>query len=336
MKKNILIIILLMQGLMVFAQDTTDNEEYDPNAYSDASNAKKYCTQKVINQTPTKLIGVAFEQAFGFGTNYTYDTSFSAQRSYGSMSGPRIMFNYLPISTNKMILQLGLNTWSSKIGHTHAVSGVLDSTMSQVENNRADLGQFSALMFKPLNEKHFIIAQANLDAAGIGTSNNVHFSPRGITGYGSFIYGWKKGDYKMYGFGASRTYRLGRPLIVPIFLYNKTWNNKWGTEMLLPARAFLRYNVSPNNMILGGLELEGQQYAIQNTGEWLQRGEIKPRIQWEKKIYKYYWLSAQAGYRMGYRYNLVNQYDGRKVNETVMNNWGSSPYVNIGMYFVSP
>jgi hypothetical protein len=334
MKKIIFSVVLGLLSLSAYSQDSTDNDLFDPNAYNDASTAKKYCSQKVVNQTPTKLIGLAWEQNLSFKNDYLTGGN-TAASSFNGMGGLRSTINFLPISTNKLILQVGLNTWSSKIqGLT--MSAFTDSTMKQVYNNRADLTQLNILAFKPLNEKNFLILQANADIAGIDSANGLHMNGDGITGYGSAIYGWKRNDYTMWGIGASRTYRLGRPLIVPVLLFNKTFNNKWGIESLLPARAAVRYNINPNSMLLGGVELEGQQFALEGKKQWLQRGEIKPRIAWEKKLYKYYWLNLQAGYRVNGRYNIVNKYDGAEKDEIVINNWQGSPFFNVGLYFVSP
>lgn len=195
---------------------------------------------------------------------------------------------------------------------------------------------FNLTVFKPLNEKHFIIAQANLDVSTIDNDNSWAYSKSGLSVYGSVMYGWKKGDYRMLAVGLSRTYRLGRPLIVPILLYNKTFDDKWGMECLFPARAHVRYNFSTNSMLLAGYELEGQQFDLIENEQFLQRGEIKPRVVFEKRLKGFFWLSAQAGYRINGRFNLVNKYDGQEKNEVLKNNFGNAPYFNIGINFVSP
>ncbi len=334
MKKVILQLCLLSLCLVTYAQDTSSLEVFDPSLYTDVSTSKKYCTQKVLNQTPTKLIGIGWEQNFGFKNSYNNGANNVAQ-SFTGMGGLRTNINFLASSTNKLILQVGLNSWSSKVNGFKAAANS-SPIMDQVLTNRADVEQLTGLMFKPLNEKNFIIAQANVDMAYVGTNNNFAFSKRGLTAHGTAIYGWKKSDYLMWGLGISRTYRLGRPLFVPVFLYNRTFNDRWGIEALVPARAFLRYNINPNSMLLGGVELEGQQFAIDGTNAWLQRGEIKPRISWEKKLYQFFWISAQAGYRINGRYNLVNNYNGKESDEFIKNTWGNTPYINFSINFVSP
>jgi Domain of unknown function (DUF6268) len=335
---SLLLFFFTASPLILQAQDTTSSasdeplEVFDVSLLSDAADAKTFCTQKVSNQTPTRLISLGYEYNTGFtNTNGTKD-------KINGMGGLRAGLQVLAISTNKMILSIGANYWGAKV-NTSATN--LGKGNNQLYNNRMDMQGLNALLFKPLDKKHFIIAQLNADVSAVGNNNNWFFDSKGITAYGSVIYGWKKNDYKMSGFGISRTYRLGRPLFVPIFLYNKTFNQHWGVEMLLPARAHVRYNVSTTNMLLAGLELEGQQYFLQpnvpgQTDWWLQRGEIKPRVAWEKKLYGFIWLSAQAGYRLGYRYNVVDAYDGGESKEITINKWGSSPYFNISVNFVTP
>jgi hypothetical protein len=338
MQKFLFLLFLSISAFtkVVVAQDTTDNssdeplESIDLAQFGDAANAKVFCTQKVINQTPTRLVSLGYEGNTSFKNNST--------DKINNMGGLRAGLQYLAISTNKIILTVGANYWGAKV-NSNAISTLAGN--NQIYNNRMDLLGLNALLFKPIDRKHFIIAQLNSDASTIGKSNNFAFNSKGVTLYGSAIYGWKKNDYRMSGLGISRTYRLGRPLFVPIFLYNKTFNQYWGVEMLLPARAHVRYNFSTTNMLLAGLELEGQQYYLQPTTAaqpdwWLQRGEIKPRLAWEKKLFGFIWLGTQAGYRLGYRNNVVNKYNGKETDEITTNIWGNSPYFNISVNFVTP
>jgi hypothetical protein len=336
MQKIYLLLLALMANTFIAsAQDTTSSdsdeplEAFDASALSDAGDAKVYCTQKTINQTPTRIATIGYEHNLAFKNN--------AVDAIDGMGGLRAGLQYLAVSTNKMILSIGANYWGAKV-NSKAVSVMPGN--NQLYNNRMDMLGLNALLFKPLDKKHFITAQLSTDASSISNNNGFAFDAKGLTYYGTAIYGWKKNDYTMIGVGASRTYRLGRPLIVPVFLLNKTFNQHWGVELLLPARAHVRYNVSTTNMLLAGVELEGQQYFMQpasgQVDKWLQRGEIKPRVIWEKKLYGFIWLSTQLGYRLGYRNNIVNTYDGKASNEITTNQWGSSPYFNVSVSFVTP
>lgn len=119
-----------------------------------------------------------------------------------------------------------------------------------------------ASMFKPLNEKNYLILQANLDFNSAFPRNGVSPTSEALTLSGAAIYGWKSNERKMWGLGVSRTYRMGRPIVVPVFLWNQTFNDKWGTEIILPAKGFVRRNISAKSLLLAGYELEGNQYLL--------------------------------------------------------------------------
>jgi Domain of unknown function (DUF6268) len=338
MKKFILIASLVLSSQVLLAQDTTSAEStevFDASQYEDGANVKKFCTQKVLNQTPTKLFGIGYESNLGFKSSNTSvaPNTPDAAHDINGMGGLRVATSILAISKNTLIISLGLNYWGAKIKSPYTPN---TTSMKQVYGNRMDNVSFNALMFKPLDEKHFISVQANTDMSGIDNSKGFGASKDGITVFGTALYGWKKGDYRMSALGLARTYRLGRPLFVPVFLYNKTFNDKWGVELLLPARAHARYNFSTNSVLLAGYELEGQQFDLVGNSNFLQRGEIKPRIMFEKKLVKFFWLSAQLGYRTNGRFNIVNKYNGKESNEIIINNWGGSPYFNVSINFVSP
>ncbi len=339
MKKIIFLINITFSSIALYAQDTTSTPvdeapPIDVSNFTDAVETKNYCTQKVIGQTPTKLISVGWEQQLGFKNTISNagGTTFAEDKING-MGGLRTSINILAISNNKMLLSIGTNYWASKVNASNAP---LEPTMRQIYNNTQHIEQVNALLFKPLNAKNFIVAQVNADNAFIGTNNNYKLTKPSITLYGSIIYGWKTSDYLMWGIGVSRTYRLGRVIHVPALLYNKTFNERWGIEALLPARAALRYNFSTNSMLLAGFELEGQQFDIEASSNFLQRGEIKPRITWEQKLKGFIWLSAQAGYRLNGRNVVVDRYTGKGEHEVITNTWGPAPYFNISLNFVSP
>lgn len=328
MQKLLITLAILLVSVNLQAQD--DDDVFDPSQYSDASTVKKYCTQKTLNQTPTKLIGLGFEMNSGFKNSNTLHT-----QNIKAMGGLRAQANFLVISTNKLIISAGGTYWGTRLFSEKPVASNPDDMKQVYENNIYNLGA-NATVFKPLDEKHFVIVQGNVESAFIPDEGQIDNISRSVFYYGSAFYGWKKGDYRMMGVGLSRTYRLGRPLIVPVFLYNRTFNEKWGIEAVLPARGHVRYNFSTNSMLLGGYELEGQQVAIVNSKNFLQRGEIKPRIVFEQRLKGFFWLSLQAGYRINGRFNLVDVYNGQKEDQNLINNWGSSPYVNISINFVSP
>jgi hypothetical protein len=144
---------------------------------------------------------------------------------------------------------------------------------------------------------------------------------------------------------------VGELNYIPIILYNWTSSSrKWGTEILFPARAHVRKNFNPGNLLLVGYELEGQTYRLNglsdpNKSLELRRGELRLRAEFQKKLFGFIWGSLQAGYRYNYSYNadyLTN--DGKEFfrgffgtqNYAMINELSGALYFQVGIHLVSP
>jgi hypothetical protein len=193
--------------------------------------------------------------------------------------------------------------------------------------------------FIPLNAKNFILVNTNIEANG-NNDAMLNFGAKNILLSASAFYGWKNGFKSMFAIGVSRTYRLGRLIHVPAVIYNASFSKKWGIDMALPATANLRYTPKANtNMFTIGYELEGTQYRIARNNPlnilnntYLQRGEIRPKIGYEQKLNKYFWLSANIGYRFISRFNFADGYSSK--NYEVHNNVKGAVFANINVHVV--
>lgn len=334
-----LTIICLLSSLWVFSQtDTTDNIDY--SNFGDADGVKRFCTQKVLNQTPQRIISLGFEQYGAFempGVSFLTRQA-PAQININQVNAIRAQVNVPVISTNKLIWQMGVNYWSSKF---NVANPNVNEFATALSNNALLTAGLNTTVFKPLNEKNFLIFQASADVNGLFENVN-DIQNKAMTASGTIIYGWKTSEKNMIGAGLARTYRAGRLLHVPVLFWNKTFNDKWGMELLLPARGFVRYNFSTTSMLQAGFELEGNQFLVRlpqtlSINTYIQRGEVKPRIMWDKKLTGFLWLNAQAGLRYNYRFDVVNRYDAMEESQRFFSsNLGNPLFFNISLNFVSP
>lgn len=332
-------ILSLFIASFVFSQtDTTENFDY--SQFGDADGVKRYCTQKVLNQTPQRIISLGFEQFGGFsmpGISFNAN-QIPTQIDIARVNALRAQVNVPVISTNKIIWQMGVNYWSSKFNVTNPKINDFSNALDKTALLSAGI---NTTIFKPLNEKNFLIFQASTDVNGL-FENAKDIQNKAVTLSGTMIYGWKTSEKNMIGTGLARTYRAGRLIHVPVLFWNKTFNDKWGMELLLPARGFVRYNFSTTNMLQAGFELEGNQFVMQLPGTssrntYIQRGEIKPRIMWDKKLTGFLWINAQAGLRYNYRFDVVNRYDAKEESQRYFSsNLGNPLFFNISFNFVSP
>ena len=339
---KILLPIFLMITVASSAQnDTTDVIDY--SQFGDAEGVKRYCTQKVLNQSPQRIISLGFESYGSFqmpGVKTSLLSSGGPINDFqvNNVSAIRAQLNIPVISTNKLIWQLGASYWGSQF---NIESPGTNAFAKELNDNMLTTAGINTTIFKPLNEKNFLIFQASVDANGVFNSFS-DINRNATTFSATAIYGWKTSEKNMIGTGIARTYRAGQLIYVPVLLWNKTFNDRWGMELLLPARGHIRYNFSTSNMIQAGFELEGNQFAMNipnslSNGVYLQRGELKPRIMWDKKIGGFLWFNAQAGLRYNYRFDAMNEYDARKDSQLFFSSRLGNPiYFNFGLNFVSP
>lgn len=330
----------MFTSVMSFAQEDT-TEVVDYTKFGDAEGVKRYCTQKVINQLPQRIISFGYEYHGGFtmpGVRSSASSSSIQDFTVNQVSSIKAQVNIPVISNTKIIWQVGANYWASKFN----IEDPNNNSFAQKLDSRAlTTTGINTTIFKPLNEKNFVIVQASSDLNGLFQRFS-DVSSEAITVSGAIIYGWKTSDRNMIGTGITRTYRAGRVLHVPVLLWNRTFNDHWGMELLLPARGHVKYNFSTSNILQLGFEIEGNQFLMnlpnsQNGKVFLQRGELKPRVAWDKKITGFLWMSAQAGFRYNWRFDVMNQYDAREVNQRYFtSNLGNPFYFNLSLNFVSP
>ncbi len=342
MKQTLLLALLFICRFSIAqVTDTSSAEDnIDYSAFGDAAGVKRYATQKVLNQTPNRIVSIGYEYHGGFNMPEVpmYPTFLGPQTFRANrLAGLRAQVNIPVVSTNKVIWQMGANYWQSAYQFKALTT---NSFINELESNGMHTAGLNTTIFKPLNEKNFLIFQASADVNGV-FENLKEVNNKAITYSGAAIYGWKKSESNMFGIGVSRTYRAGQAIVVPILLWNKTFNHAWGMELLLPARGHLRYNFSTSNILQLGYELEGNQYWMRTpspNGEvFIQRGELKPRIQWDKRLKGFLWLSAQAGLRYNWRFDVMNEYDARKDNQLFFRSQLTNPfYFNVSLNFVSP
>jgi len=345
-------LILMMFSTFCLAQED-DNEDY--SQYGSVEEGKKYCTQKVRMLSPTKLISVGFEMQAPFKAAFDYNDGVNPavslnEQEINFMGGARLMSNNPIISNNKFILNLGANYYESfiRFNNSNAIPAEQNTKLSPMKEALSSglrtMG-LSLTAFKPLDEKRFLILSAMGDYNGNFGWNTIDEIPM-PTGTFAALYGWKKDENTQFALGATQTWRGGERLYVPLLMYNKTFNDKWGLEMLLPARLHVRYNFSAQSLLLAGFEIEGNSYRIggrnnqsfpdKNLELELRRSELKFRAIYERKLFGFVWLSAQAGWRMNYKFNFSEARDSGRGEFLYTTKLGNPLYGAISINLVSP
>ncbi|MFN9710209.1 MAG: DUF6268 family outer membrane beta-barrel protein [Bacteroidota bacterium] len=336
------ILSIVSASLSLFGQTDSLNEEelIDYNSFSDAAGVRRYATQKVINQSPTRIVSIGYEHQNGFlMPEVPQDGSVASKADYNTdrVSSIRAQLNLPVISNDKFIWQLGANYWGSYFVFKDKPASKFETAL---QNSGLHSLGLQSTIFKPLDEKHWLVFQILGDFNSSFGSFSTMLS-NSLTISGTAIYGWKFSEKNMFGFGLARTYRAGAVLHVPVLFWNKTFNDRYGMELLLPARGFVRRNFSTTSMLQLGYEIEGNQFFMPGaagSGDiFLQRGELKPRLMWDKQINGFLWLNLQAGMRLNWRFDVMSKANSREGKDRLYEGKLTNPlYIAISLNFVSP
>lgn len=366
--KNLFTLLVMASALLppLFAQEdsTATEEEFDFSDFELAAPpARSFCTNKVLGQSPTALIGAYY--------NYQTPHDFTAGNLVGGeradlADAGRIQAahelvltgNFPLISRNNLLINLTPMYRAQRYNMTGFEGHPLSRTMSENVLRRAVL---RVTVFKPLNERTFILGR-------VGTEYNGDYSfeqgqPASNLLYtGALMYGWKPNDRLMYAYGLSRTYLGGALNYVPIVYYYHTFRDeKWGIEALLPARAALRYRMNSLSLVSLGFRVVGGSYFLNQWSDFadeyppaaneprfteaqnveLRRSEIMAGLKYQRQISGFFWLTLEAGYRINYSFELDQDGDfvrffGNDDPYFVENDLANTLFFNVGITYTSP
>ena len=361
--KHFTLLLFLFVGNQLFSQsDSTKKveEEEDYSIYENVTSTdgqnKTFCNPKIFDLSPSRFISIAWDQQLPYdmelskmgyypkGSNVATETT-----NVISTSGIRLFANIPVISSNKFLWQLGLNYWNMKYVFSENTTPNT-SLVQQLQNFGLTTMGLHSTVYKPLNDKQFILMQVSADLSGNYTLSNIQDFK--FTRYSaSILWGKRPNDRKQWAIGLSRTYRVGELNFLPIILYNWTApNRKWGTEILFPARVHVRKNFNARSLVMAGYELEGQSYRIggiplSDKELEIRRGELRLRLEYQRQILGFIWGTIQAGYRHNYSFNADYTEKGGSdffrgfvgtQKYAMINKLGGAPYFNVGIHLVSP
>ncbi|MCC5945570.1 MAG: hypothetical protein JJT94_11600 [Bernardetiaceae bacterium] len=327
------------------AQD--DDFDFDSFEAADDSKIKQFCNNKVTNLSPTRLVGLSYDFIGPFNMETDPVTNPDRVLETHPMNfnqGARFDANFPLLSKSSIIINATASYWESRYNGSNEVGE--GSFAERLTDNELRTAAAGLLIFKPLNEKHFLVFQAEAALNGNYNFSTINPNFERLKYSATAIFGWKFNDDTNFGVGLTRTYRGGNLLHIPVMLYNKTFNQNWGTELLLPARGDMRYNFSTQSILKFGYELEGQSYLIQtpdaadgsifmNQDLELRKSEIRFRLNYDKSITDFIWFNVQGGVRIAYRYDLDA---GAAPSEPTLlrNDVGLPFYFRFGINLMSP
>lgn len=357
---------IVLTSTPAFAQnDGTADDDIDWSLYEDLGfedeSTKRYANAKIEGLSPAKLISIGYDfqgpyaiTAGDMNLNDGTSIDGGAAQQVNSTTGIRAGFNLPVVSKNNLVWQMGANYWNTSYNYAEAPTTTDNPLHQTLSEHGLRTSGMSTTVYKPLDEKQFILFQGSADLSG---TYGASLMPAQYLKYSAAVlWGKRPTEKKQWAVGLARTYRVGELNYIPVVLYNTTSaNNKWGTEVLFPARAHVRRTINPRNMVFFGYELQGQSYRmyenlpgfdIRDEDLEIRRGEVRIRAIYEFSLKNFVWMSVQAGYRVNYRYDVDRLVDGAEIYRAFgilrddpyaqVNGLANPFYVNISVNLVSP
>lgn len=325
-----------------------DFSQYENVGFAD-DGAKRFCTSKVLDLSPQKLISIGYDIQGPYSMNLDSFAGGSAvQRNMSNSRGLRLFAN-IPVISNTAITWTIGGYYLEQIYARKEEGGLfpIPKPSDLIWNKGIRSTALNTTVFKPLDEQRFILFQGQLEVNGDYGWDGIGTALDQTKGSAAVLYGKKVHDRKQWALGAVRTWRAGEINYIPALLLNYTWpSRKYGVEMLFPARAAIRRTFNPRNLLFFGYELEGGSYWMQGAQNFgvndfeLRRSELRFRFTYERSLHGFIWLSAQAGMRANYSFNADrgNFFRGFFGEQPFLmqNKLSPAPYFQVSLNLVSP
>ncbi|MCB9035322.1 MAG: hypothetical protein H6557_01750 [Lewinellaceae bacterium] len=312
--KYIILAGILISVLQAGAQTKPDFFPEDVTSGGNVNGLRCYCQPGIRNNSRSKGLELYYGY-FGGGVYKAQDTM---------LTSPLTEFrnhNHLKASLkapvlNKDNLKVLLTfSYSSEVFDIKRFGPDFNNIFHEL--NDADLknSTLGIVVAKPLDEIHYLAFRFRLAANGNYAGLGRYFEDRYAIYKFYGIYAVKPSEDLEWGIGLAYSKSFRRNNLVPFLVYNRNLNNKWGIEAVLPANAFLRYNLGHGDILLLGAEYDSQSYRLliptpgngHGTGVAdfaMNHSEFLLSARAEHKFAEWIWGNFKFGYRMNFSTNF--------------------------------
>lgn len=308
---------------------------------------KSYCDPKIYGQARPKGVELRYETHFNQDIKSESDNPNFGNGSARINTNQRFTLKIkAPLYLKPHLkLAVGFNYFNEEFNFNNAENLNYPLYKSLEDKHLSRIGGTFYVM-KPFRGDNYLNVRTSFDLSGdYDSESDFNFEDYARLSVTAVYYTKTSIDHS-YGWGLSYSYSLGRPLIYPVFAYNKNFNNNWGVEMLLPGWFKFRYNnLAQTNYWYTGMQVDGASYTVNlknATDNQLDRflfrkAEIKAYLRYEREVYDFVWVGAEVGINKNVSFN-VSESESNLLdnNEVIRSNVGFVPYFNVKLFLVPP
>ncbi len=294
-----------------------------------AEGGRPLCQPGVLNKSRSK--GIAISYSFWDGGQIADSEDLRLQSIQAITVKARIPILLKPRLKVLIGYDYGQEVYDFRTG-TQSGFGEVFQQFHRVRLKNQGLGLYGSYTF---NHKFYLAIRAKALYQGDYTGF-IPFEDRFANYQFGAIFGIKRNENEEIGIGFNLRHNFRNTLVLPFLIYNKTFNEHWGIETVLPASVLGRYNVKPGCILLFGARFRSRGYAAEldqgRVQYHVRNAAIQSMVSWEQKLVPWVWANVSAGYQV----NLNTHYEAQVADlQTYELRQPNHFFMNVG-FFISP
>lgn len=181
------------------------------------------------------------------------------------------------------------------------------SAFRSLDEKRLKSNALSLLATYSINDRYYASVRGRVAANG-DYESWIDFDNRYAVYNLISIFGIKKREDTEWGFGLSFSHSFRRTIALPFLFYNRSFNEKWGIESVLPVMIMGRYNIKPGSILLFGFTYNSRSYSVDldnpetfNPSIYhLNHSELLIQTSLEQQIIPWLWFNVRGGFQFNF------------------------------------
>ena len=245
----------------------------------------------------------------------------------------------IPIINAPSLKVLAGYEYSAETYHFGEIGTDQSSLYQSLDGNPLRNNKYSLYITKAFREKFYGGLRLRTSYRG-DYDQGMSFESRYATYSVLAVMGIKPRPGLEWGIGLTYSDNFFNRQILPFAVYNRTFNEKWGIETVLPVSVMARYNFRKDRLILFGAEYQSDSYAIdaltgksaQATPYFFRHSEIAVKASYDHHLYSWFWFNVEGGYQAPFR----NQFVASQGGQTIDNSVKGQPFFKVGLFITPP
>ncbi len=308
-----------------------------PDFDFEAEDAGCICSPGVINKSPGK--GLLVEYKLTSGGNFTPDEVAAgiSPSKVSNLSRLRLRLKVPVIIKPKTKFLIGLDHFQEQY-NLNFIQPAFENQLSLIDGTTLKASRVTLYLLQSVSETNYVGIHARMaysgNYSGIFDSDQFFRQIRI-----SAIWGVKKREDLEWGIGLNYSDNFNRRIVLPFFLYNRTYNEHWGLEAAFPVSILMRYNFNPRSLILFGPEFSSATYALRSPDNipeedyYFRHMELQFGAKFERELTPWVWASVHSGLQINFDSRYENALD---VNELFEPDLITGVFLKIGLFLSPP